>query len=99
VVQYRAFAGAGEEGAAWCAVLSAQDEVARGPDAEHDSDHHQQQAHRRSPRGIVGFGHIDSHRRDGQGEGDKGDCLHAGGHSGCHARSVVEAWPEVLTEW
>ena len=67
--------------------------VARGPHTEHDSDHHQQHADDRGAWRVVGVGHIDSHGRDGQAEGEKGECLHGVHHSGVHARSVTEARP------
>jgi hypothetical protein len=47
--------------------------VARGPDTEHDSDHRQQHADDRGAWRVVGIGHLDSHGRDGQAEGD---CRH-----------------------
>ena len=59
--------------------------VARGPHTEHDSDHHQQHADDRGPWRVVGVGHIDAHRRDGQAEGEKDECF--------HVRSVTEVRP------
>jgi hypothetical protein len=72
--------------------------VARCPHTEHDADHHQHHAHRRSPRRVVRVGHIETHRGDGEAEGDKGECLDAVHHSGFHACSVNEAAPRVLTK-
>jgi hypothetical protein len=72
--------------------------VARGPHTEHDSGHHQHHADDRGTRLVVGVGHINSHGRDGQAEGDTGECLHGIHHSGLHARSVTEAGPRVLTK-
>ena len=72
--------------------------VARGLHTEHDSDHHQQHAEDRGAWRVVGVGHIDSHGRDGQAEGDKGECLHAVRRSGFHARSVTEPGRGVLTK-
>ena len=71
---------------------------ARGPHTEHDSDHHQQHADDRGAWRVVGVGHIDSHGRDGQAEGDKGECPHGVHHGGFHARSVTEAGRGVLTK-
>jgi hypothetical protein len=72
--------------------------VARGPANEHDSGHHQQHAADRGPWRVVGAGDVDSHGRDGQAEGDKGECLHGVHHSGFHVHNLGEARPRVLTK-
>jgi hypothetical protein len=72
---------------------SAQTMVPPAPHTEHDSEHHQQSADDRGAWRVVGVGHIDSHGRDGQVEGDKDECLHGVHHRGFRARSVTEARP------
>ena len=67
--------------------------VARGSHTERDADHHQQHAQDRGAWRVVGVGHIEAHGRDGQAEGDKGECLHGVHHGGLHARSVTETRP------
>jgi hypothetical protein len=66
--------------------------VPSGPHAEQDRGDHQQEADDRRARRVVGAPCVNSHRGNGQAEGDEGGCLYGVRHNGWHVLALLTPW-------